>query len=632
MRRAGTAERVQTAPMRTRLSRLLLGPSLVAFVGLAAACSTTTTVDPETTDGGVELPGTPCEARSAKAPERDFFKDISEKSGIQKDNFVPSPATPIPINDHSRLAMVDVDGDGWDDAVMHSLFPNPQKGIPFDHLVFRNKHDGTFEDISEASGLKAVQAGFFAFADVDNDGDQDCFAGLDIELAGQTSVLLLNDGKGKFSVKEKSGVEGLKYASNAVFADFDNDGKVDLFVGNGQTSFSAKNALLRGNGDGTFTDVTAASLPGVPAQPTNGLVACDYDDDGDLDVLVSTYGVSVKNGWNQLWENDGTGTFSNVAQERGFHALATGTYWSPRAGKGRDAQPVAADKIVGSNGFGIDCADVTGDGLPDVWLATISHGDGADESRLWSDPTQLLVNGGKAKSFAFENQFLDRGLPYNEGDIDGATVDFDNDGRLDLALTRTDKYEANYSSPEQKGYFGLFRQNDDGTFVSLGLASGINDTAEGGKRGKGGQNLAFADIDHDGDPDLLFGARDMGGGRANLLFENTIGQDAQWLAISVRGDGKKVHTDAFGTKVTVRLGDRVIVREKKSSRGTYDSIDGSTLLFGLGGANACVEGKNKAKVEIRWPDGTVDTFGADTFALRSYVRATYGEKKLVVTK
>jgi enediyne biosynthesis protein E4 len=613
-----------------------LATTVFALGLLGAACSASvvsTDGTPDAGDGGVPVPpGTECTAKPFVAAQKDFFKDISEKSGIQKGNFVPTPATPIPINDHSRLAMVDIDGDGFDDIVMHSLFPNPQKGIPFEHLVFRNKHDGTFEDISESSGLKGVQAGFLVFADVDNDGDEDCFGGLDIDLAGQTSVLLLNDGKGTFTPKEKSGVEGVKYASNAVFADFDRDGKVDLFLGNGQTSLSAKNNLLLGNGDGTFTDVTGERLPGVPAQPTNGLVACDYDDDGDLDVFVSTYGVSVRNGWNQLWENDGTGSFSNVAQERGFAALATGTYWNDRTGKGRDPQPVATDKIVGSNGFGIDCADITGDGVPDVWLATISHGDGADESRLWSDPTQLLVNGGKGKSFAFENQFLDRGLPYNEGDIDAAIVDFDNDGRLDLSLTRTDKYEAAYTDPEQKGFFGLFRQGEDGRFASLGLVSGVNDTAPGGKRGKAGQNLAWADIDHDGDADLLFGARDQGGGRANMLFENTVGQENAWLAVQVRGDGKKVHTDAFGTKVTIRGGDRTMVREKKSSRGTYDSIDGSSLLFGLGATPVCTNGKNTATVEIRWPDGTTETFGADTFALRSYVRATYGEKKLVPIK
>ncbi len=613
-----------------RLPRwIALGP-LTAVLGAACSSSApsapTAPATPTADAAAPRSPGTPCEARPLTSGTKDFFREVSERSGIQKNNFIPSPTKPIPINDHSRLAAVDVDGDGWDDMVMHSLFPNAQAGIPFEHLVFRNKRDGTFEDISASSGLKDVQAGFLVFADVDNDGDEDCFAGLDIDLAGQTSQVLLNDGQGRFAARPKSGVEAVRYAANAVFADFDGDGKVDLFLGNGQSSFAARNTLLLGNGDGSFRDVTAERLPGLPSQPTNGLVACDYDDDGDLDVFVSTYGVSLLNGWNQLWENDGTGKFANVARTRGFHALATGNYFNAKTGNGRDPEPVSPDKIVGSNGFGIDCADVTGDGLPDVWLATISHADGADNNRLWSDPSQLLVN--KGKGAPFENQFLDRGLPFNEGDIDAAIVDYDNDGRLDLSLTRTDKYEGGFVGPEQKGYFGLFRQGDDGKFTSVGLASGINDTAPGGKRGKAGQNLAWADFDHDGDADLLFGARDQGGGRANMLFENTLGHANTWIALQVRGDGKKVHTDAFGTKVTVKVGERTFVREKKSSRGTYGSIDGRTLIFGLGDAAACEGGKNTATIEIRWPDGTVDAYGSDAFALRTYVKARYGEKKL----
>ena len=217
-------------------------------------------------------------------------------------------------------------------------------------------------------------------------------------------------------------------------------------------------------------DGKANLVGGSPAQPTNGLVTCDYDNDGDLDIFVATYGVSVRKGWNHLWENDGKGTFTNVAKDRGFHALATGNYFNAKSGNGRTDEPATNGNVYGSNGFGIDCGDFDNDGQMDIYLAAISHADGSDASRLWSDPTQLLRNEGAENGFHFTNEFLDRGLPFNEGDIDAAMVDYDNDGRLDLAVTRDDKYEGNFSNPEQKAWFGLYHQERDRKFTSVGIA------------------------------------------------------------------------------------------------------------------------------------------------------------------
>ena len=427
-----------------------------------------------------------CKTAPLVVPTTNFFTDISQKSGIQDQNFVVAPTTPIPINDHSRLAFADINGDGYDDIVMHSLFPNPQAGVPFEHLVFLNNKDGTFTNFSDESGLRNVQAAFFLFGDVDNDGDEDIFAGLDIPLAGAANVLLLNDGQGHFTVKANSGVEGVPgnvVAGSASFADFNGDGKLDLYVANGQTSYIAPDQLFFGNGDGTFTEVTAKALPGNPSQPHNGVVVCDYDNDGDQDVFVSTYGVSEGLGHKILWENDGHGNFKNVALARGFAAQATGNYWLASTGHGTLPEPGMTEATYdGSNGFGIDCDDIDGDGLPDILLATISHPVDSDYSRKWSDPTQVLINQGAAGGFAFKNEFLARGLPFNEGDIDTGLADFDNDGRLDFAITRDNKYEPNYTTPQQLAWLGLFHQEAGGKFTSMGLESGINDTTIGRRR------------------------------------------------------------------------------------------------------------------------------------------------------
>lgn len=563
-----------------------------------------------------------CEAAPLVPPGEGFFADISGSSGIQKGNFVPMPTTPIPINDHSRLAFADVDGDGYDDLVAHSLFPNPQKGVPFEHLVFRNNHDKTFSDFSDESGLRAVQAAYFTFGDVDNDGDQDCFAGLDIPLSGATSSLWLNDGKGHFTRKETAGIEVAAASSNAVFVDVNGDGVLDLYSGNGSSISAVKDQLFLGVGDGTFTNATA-NLQGAVAQPTNGVVACDYDDDGDQDLFVSTYGVSVKLGWNVLWENDGSGVFTNVAVARGFHALPTGNYDLATTGNGKDVQPGEPTTYVGSNGFGIDCQDIDGDGHLDIWLATISHPVSSDFSRKWSDPSQLLINQGAAGGHAFKNQFQEKGLAFNEGDIDAAAVDFDNDGRVDLSVTRDKKYEPNYTEYDQKAWLGLFHQEASGQFTSLGKVSGINDPTEMTDRVKAGQNLSWADIDRDGDLDLLVGGRDNGGGgRANFLFENTLGERNGWLGVRLQGDGKKVNRDAMGARVTLTVDGKPMVREVKSSRGTYSSADGRALLFGLGDSG-CKETVSKVSLEVRWPNGETLALDAGTFALNEYLELRY---------
>ena len=588
----------------------------MVFSMLCSACAGDSKPKKDTDQDSGEVT---CEPRTLAVPESDFFTDISETSGIQVGNFDPDPPDGTTINDHSRLAFADLNGDGWDDIVMHSLFPNAANGVPFEHLVFLNNQDGTFSDHADASGLRLVQAAFFAFADVDNDGDQDIFAGLDLPGYGTyRSQILLNDGSGTFSPVEDSGVaQTTSIAAAAAFADFDGDGHVDLFVGNGSTSYRGTDVVYMGQGDGTFEASSALSSP--PSRPTNGAVTCDVDNDGDLDILTASYAVSVDNGHDSLWRNDG-GSFTDVGVAAGYAALLTGNYYLSESGYGTDAEPdVETSSAVGGNSFGLDCADVDGDGQMDVLKTAISHADSWDYSRLWSDPSVLLLG---SEDGTMSNAWLELGLPYNEGDIDGALIDFDNDGRLDVSLSREDKYEDRYPDEEQKGWFGLARQTDDGSFESVGLVSGINDlTLEHEfKRMKRAQNHAWADIDHDGDLDLLIGGRDKGGGRPNFLFRNDIGQDNDWIAIRLLGDGDNVHSDAFGARLTISWDGGIIVREKKSSRGTYNSEDTRWFHVGLAHADCHFE------ASITWPDGTQVDLPRSMLEERQFLTVSYPDE------
>jgi hypothetical protein len=562
----------------------------------------------------------PCGVAATADPGSDYFLDISDSSGIREDNYYPDPPETIPINDHSRLGFADLNGDDLDDIVMHSLFPNPQAGIPFEHLVFLNDGDGTFTHFSDEPGLRDVQAGFFVFGDVDNDGDQDCFAGLDIPLAGETHQLLLNDGAGHFTALAGSGVEGTAeqtYAGNAVFADFDGDANLDLYVGQGHTAYVARDQLFFGLGDGTFVDAQA-NLAGAVFQPSNGTVACDYDNDGDQDVFVSVYSVSTNGGHNVLWENNGSGSFTDVADARGFAMLATGNYWLEATGYGTEPEPdVEPADYIGSNGFGLECADVNNDGLLDLFVTAISHAVAMDYNRRWSDPTTVLINQGPDHDYLLWNRFLERGLPFNEGDIDGAVVDFDNDGCLDLSLSREDKYEDSYSDEEQKGWFGLMHQQADGSFTSVGLVSGINDGDADWKQLKQAQNHAWSDIDRDGDLDLLVGGRGGSGGRPNFLFENLLGTADGWIGFKLVGDGTNINRDALGARVTLECGDYRLLREVKSSRGTYNSMDMRQLHFGVGGHDC------EFDVRVDWPDGTSHTFAHAEVTEGAYHVITY---------
>ena len=521
----------------------------------------------------------------------------------------------------------------------------------------------TFEDATQASNYGALrvtgvaagllrQATFAATADVDNDGDLDIVSGITLDGTkpeldlGDRSDVLLNDGRGHFTLAPASDFQSTpadKLPTTSAFAllDANRDGFTDVFVsywyekyGQGYSGLQAR--LFLGDGTGRFRDATAGS--GLETQiagwrtfknhrPSFGAVACDVDDDGETDLLIAAYGRQT----NQLYvaTRDGSSArYAEIGAESGYAMDAitdysdnefyrcycktsgtcsapaprlqcTGNEWSA----GSDDQPWRA----GGNTFTTVCADLTGDGRNDLYNAEIVHWHiGAS-----SDPSQLLVNegalDGQRVRFSRPGR-LATGLEWphptsdwNEGGLQAAAADLDLDGRLDLLVGASD-YPGNWSL--------VFQQKaiETTVFAEVGAEVGLHHACANG--------MAIADFDRDGDLDVLLGsstmrdcAREWPKGPEVHLYENHTlerGVGPGWIQIALEGKGGPGASakTAFGARVRVVSGGRVLTQELVGAYGHKGIQHEPLLTFGLGDACA-VEG-----LEVRWPDAahTVERF------------------------
>ena len=267
----------------------------------------------------------------------------------------------------SGVAALDYDNDGFQDL----YFVNGKPDAP--NALYHNNHDGTFTDVTAKAGVAAVGGRTYktgvAVGDIDNDGFLDLYV-----TAVGPNILFRNNGDGTFTdVTAKAGVAGgaAEWSTSTGFLDYDHDGDLDLYVANyvdfrtdenpycgfrrdgyrmycNPTMFDGvADRLFRNNGDGTFTDVSKAAGIANPAGKGLGVTFCDYDRDGDTDIYVANDMVR-----NFLYRNNGDGTFTDVAYGAGVGFDANG---KPQAG------------------MGVDCADVDGNGLPDIFVTNFSE-------------------------------------------------------------------------------------------------------------------------------------------------------------------------------------------------------------------------------------------------------------------
>ncbi len=518
----------------------------------------------------------PATATAAARAERIQFVDVTEKAGIRfKHDSGAFGKKYLPETMGNGGCFLDYDNDGWQDLLLvnSTSWPGQKPGEALPAL-YHNNRDGTFTDVTREAGLAVPMYGLgCSVADYDNDG----FA--DIYLYGVgPNRLLRNLGNGTFAdVTAKAGLADPGFSTGAAWFDFDNDGKLDLFVahyvewsiatdpycsldGRNKTYCTPQvfkgesSALYRNKGNGTFENVTRRAGLHDRKGKSLGVALLDYDDDGWLDLFVANDTEP-----NKLYRNNRNGTFSDVGATAG---VAYGDAGTARAGMGADA-----GDFDNSGRQGLVVGNFTQEGM------ALYRNDGAG---LFTDAA--IANGIRRmsiQSLTFATFFFDY-------DLDGLLDILAVNGHVsdDIAIVQP---TVKYAQPPH-----LFHNLGQGKFaeVTASLGPALRQPIVG-------RGAAYADVDNDGDLDLLVTANN---GPARLLRNDTANRND---VLRVKLVGTRANRDAIGAKVTMSAsnGLRLVAMVKTGS--SYLSQSELPLTFGLG---APQPGKT-ATLEIAWPGG-----------------------------
>jgi enediyne biosynthesis protein E4 len=504
---------------------------------------------------------------SASVPEDngEYFQKISPQNGI---NFKHT------IGDHhldnlvetvgGGAVFLDYDQDGYMDLYMSngSFTEGLSEGEHSDEVhtnqLFRNKHDGTFEDVTHKAGVGNTGYGMgMTVGDINNDGYPEIY----ITNYGP-NVLYLNNGNGTFTdISKKANVAGNECSVGAVWFDYDNDGLLDLYVGNyikydpdysyfyapdgfpGPMAYDGQlDRLFHNLGDNKFEDVTMAMGIANPDGRAMGVGAADFDDDGWVDIFVANDHMV-----NNIYHNN---------EGKGFEDQGTKTGM---------AFNQAGEATISMS---VDFADYNNDGLLDVFMSDDTY-------------CSLYENqgGGVFKDMAYQAG-ISMAAAQHVG-WSSSFIDYNNDGKVDLFKVNGELKHL-YGQEDQ-----VFENMDGEKFEDISVNLGAYFQEENVGRG-----ACFGDYDNDGDLDAYIVNLDDYG----VFLRNNRGTENNWIILNLVGT--ESNRDAIGAKVIISAGDRQQMGVRRSTTG-YLSQNDPRMHFGLGDATQV------DFVEIRWPSGKV---------------------------
>ncbi len=543
-------------------------------------------------------------------------------------------ATGIDIYGHNGVSVGDIDNDGFDD-----LYVCQPAGLP--NRLYRNRGDGTFEDITEDSGIGVLENTACAlFADFSNKGRQDL-----VVVRTNGPLLFVNEGGGKFrrnpvAFRFRNPPQGAFTGTAA--ADYDRDGWLDIYFclysyyqGAGQYRYPVPyyaaengppNFLLRNNRDGTFRDVTLES--GLDKNNTRYSFCCawgDYNSDGWPDLYVAN-----DFGRKNLYHNNGDGTFRDIAAELRVEDVGAGmgVCWFDSDNNGREDLYVA--NMWTAAGERISAEPNFQKAAPEQ-IRALYHKHAMGNS--------LFRNQGNG---SFEDETLSADVAMGRWSWSSDAFDFDHDGFCDLYIANgmvsgpiredlnsqfwnqvvaTSPNEAKISAEYESAWDAIndlirsdhtwsgyernvfFANNGDGSFSDVSGAIGLDFVEDG-------RAFAFTDFDRDGRLEIFLKNRNT----PQLRILKNIRSDLP-PSIAFRLRGTKSNRDAIGATVTIETEAGRQTRSLQAGSG-FLSQHSKDLLFGLGRAQGPV------KAFIRWPNGDVQQF--DNFPINHRISIDEG--------